>query len=155
MRVLDGDAHLLEHGDGGFPKVHASSERNIIEIATLVDRNWRLRVILLLLEQVEFDFGMQVEGEALLPCLCKVALQNVARVAHAGLSFRGENIAEHARRTLIIPRQGLEGGSVGAHDHIVLGNAGEAFDCRTVETNPLFKGGFEFSWCDSDRLEHS
>lgn len=145
MRVFDRDAHLLEHVDGGAAEIHAWAARHMVEIAALIDRHRGLGPVVLLLEQVELDFGMHVEREALLLGLRQRALEHMAWVGERRLSLRSEHVAEHTRRALwtSAPRQNLEGARIGLDDHVVFGHTRHALDRGAIETNALLECGLQ------------
>jgi hypothetical protein len=155
VRVLDRNAHLLEHVDSGAAEVHPRAARHMVEVSALVDRSGVLGPVLLMLEEVELDLRVHVEGEALLLGLGQCGFQHMARVAERRLAFGRENVAEHAGGALraVAPRQNLEGRRIRAHDHIVLGYARHAFDGRAVKAQPLLECRLQLGRCDGDGLQ--
>ena len=150
MRVFNGNAHLLEHVDGRAAEIHPRAARHVVEVPAFVDGCRGLGPILLVFEQVELDFRVHVEGEALLFGFGERLLEHVPRIAERRFAVRGEDVAEHACGALrtTTPRQNLEGGRVRLDDHVVLGNTRHAFDRRTVETKPFLERRFEFGGGD-------
>ena len=157
MRVFHRNAHLLEHVHGGTTEVHAWTARHVIEISAFVDRRRRLGPIVLLLEQVELDFRMHVEGKAPLLGLGQGLLEDMTRIPQRRLSIRGEHVTEHARGTLrtAAPWKNLEGGRVRLDDHIVFGHARQTFHRGTVESEPLLECGLKFRRCDGNGFQCS
>ena len=150
MRVFDGNTHLFEHVDGRTAEIHPRAARHMVEVAALIDRLGGLGPVLLVFEQVELDFRVDVEGEAFFFRLGERLLEHVARIAEGRLPVGGENVAEHARGALraSTPWQDLEGGRIGFDDHVIFGNAGHAFDRRSVEAKPFLERRFEFGGGD-------
>src|SRR6478736_5605723 len=64
MAELDGDAHVLEHGDRRATEVVAGAVRHVVEVAGVVDRDRATVGTPPLLEEEELDLGVGVEGEA-------------------------------------------------------------------------------------------
>lgn len=157
VRVFHRDAHLLEHVHGGTAEVHAWAARHVVEVAALVDRGRGLGPVVLAFEQVELDFRMHVEREALVLGFGERALQHVTWIAERRLAVRGQNVAEHAGGTLraTAPRQDLERRGIGLNDHIVFGHAGHALDGGTVEAETLLKRGFQFGRSNRHGLQCS
>ena len=157
VRVFHRDAHLLEHVHGGAAEVHAWAARHVVEVAALVDRGRGLGPVVLAFEQVELDFRMHVEREALVLGFGERALQHVTWIAERRLAVRGQNVAEHAGGTLraTAPRQDLERRGIGLNDHIVFGHAGHALDGGTVEAETLLKRGFQFGRSNRHGLQCS
>ena len=155
MRVFDGDAHLLEHVHGRATEVHPWAAGHMIEVSALVDGRRNLGPVVLAFEEIELDFGVDVEGEALVFGLRKRPLQHMARIAEACVTLRSQDVAEHACCPLrsTTPREDLEGGGIRFDDHIVLGDPGHAFDRRTVEAQSLFEGRFELGWRDGNGFQ--
>ena len=157
VRVFHRNAHLFEHVDGGTAEVHARAARHMVEIAALIDWGWRLGPIILPFEQIEFNFRMHVEGEALLLGFRQSLLQHMTRIAQRRLAIRGKHVAEHACSALrtAAPWKNLEGRRIGFDDHIVFGHTGETFHRGTVESEPFLERSFQFSRCDSHGLQCS
>ena len=92
---LHRDAHRLEHRDRLAAEVGAVGVRGVVEVAAAVDRHRLDAGLRVVLEQVELDLGVRVEGEALLRGLAEGALEHVAGIGERRASRR----ASRCRRT--------------------------------------------------------
>ena len=107
------------------------------------------------LEQVELDLGVGVEGEAPLGRGREVALEHVARVGVRRGAVGHHDVAEHprGRRAVAAPRQDLERRRVGLGEHVGLVDPGESLDRRAVEADALLEGALELGRRHRHRLE--
>ena len=152
---LDRDAHRLEHGDRLTTEVVGARLGRVVEEAAAVDRLRFLPRPRRVLEEVELDLGVGVEGEAAVGGLGEVALEDVPRVGVRRRAVGHLDVAEHpgGRRPLTAPRQDLEGRRVGLGEHVRLVDPGEALDRRAVEADALLEGPLELGRCHRHRLE--
>ena len=159
VRELHGDAHLLEHRDRLTAEVGAEGLRGVVEVAAAVHRGGALALLVLVLEEVELDLGVRVEGVALLRGPAQGPLQHVPGVGVRRRAVGHLDVAEHAgrRATVVVaaPRQDLERRRVRHGEHVGLVHTREALDGRAVETDALLEGALELSRGDSHRLQRA
>ena len=152
---LHRDAHRLEHGDRLAAEVGAHRLRGVVEVAAAVDRHRLHAGLRGVLEQVELDLGVGVEGEALVGGLGQGPLEDVARVGVRRGAVGHHDVAEHpgGRRALAAPRQDLERRRVGLGQHVGLVDPGEPLDGRAVEPDALVEGALELRRRDRHGLQ--
>ena len=152
---LHRDAHRLEHRDRLAPEVGALRLRGVVEVAAAVDRHRLAARDRGVLEEVELDLGVGVEGEPLVGRRAQRPLEDVPRVGVRRRAVGHHDVAEHPRRgrALAPPRQDLERRRVGLGEHVGLVDAGEALDGRAVEADALVEGPLELGRRDGDGLE--
>ncbi len=151
--VLHRDSHQLQGVDGLAAVLLRHVEGGEVEVAAPVEH---LRLRTGVGEVEELELGGDVEGEPQLGGPLQVAPQHEAGVALEGLPVGGENVAEHPRHLLLLPPgEDLEGGGVGAGQHVGFLHPGVAVDGRAVEGHPLLEGHLQLGGADRDRLEEA
>ena len=95
---LHRDAHRLEHRDRLAAEVGAARLGGVVEEAAAVDRHRLVALLGRVLEEVELDLGVGVEGEALVGRLAQRALEHVARVGVRRGAVGHHDVAEHPGR---------------------------------------------------------
>ena len=154
---LHRDAHRLEHRDRLAAEVGALRLRGVVEVAAAVDRHRVGPGLRGVLEQVELDLGVRVEGEALLGRPRQRPLEHVPRVGERRRAVGHHDVAEHPRRgrVLAAPRQDLERRRVGLGEHVGLVDPGEALDRRAVEPDPLGERALQLGRSHRHRLQEA
>ncbi len=152
---LHRDPHLLQHGDGRAAEIVAITPGDVVEVAGVVDRDRDGSRLVGLLEQIELDLGVGVEGEPLVGRLVQRALQDVARIRHGRAAVRHPNVGEHPRRSGVVPppRQHLERAGVRLNDHVRLVDPRKTLDRAAVEADAPAEGLLQLRRCDGDRLQ--
>ena len=144
---LHRDAHRLEHRDRLAAEVRAARLGRVVEVAAAVDRDRVGAGDRAVLEEVELDLGVGVEGEPLVGGRAQRALEDVPRVGVRRAAVGHHDVAEHPRRRRALapaaPRQDLERRRVGLGEHVGLVDPGEALDGRAVEADALVEGVLE------------
>ena len=155
MAELHGDAHVLQHRDGGTAEVVSRTVRHVVEVAGLIHRNRRLPGLDRLFEQEELDLGVRVEGEAEVGSLGQRPLEDEARVGKARRAVRQEDIPEHpcGARVFATPGQHLKRPRVGLDQHVGLVDPGKALDGAAVEADALGEGTLELRGGHGNRLQ--
>jgi hypothetical protein len=117
---LDRDAHRLEHRDRLAAEVRALALRGVVEVAAAVDRDRLCAGLGVVLEQVELDLGVGVEGEPLVGRGGQRPLEDEPRVGVRRGPVGHHDVAEHPgrARALAAPRQDLERRRVGLGQHV-------------------------------------
>ena len=150
VRVLDGDAHLLEREDGVAAQVARVVERGEVEVAAGVEHLGARGV----LEVVVLELGADVEDVAHVRGALDGAREHVARVALERGAVGAADVAEHAgdRVGLRAPRQDLERGGVGERQHVGFRLEREPLDAATIEAHAVGERVVELAGDDGERL---
>ncbi len=151
MRVLDGDAHLLESVDRVPPVVLGDVEGGQVEVPAAVQH---LGLGPGVPEVEELELGGCVEGVPHLGGAGQVALEHSARVAGERLAVGGGDVAEHAGHLLLgAPGQDAESGRVRSRQHVCFLDPGIAVDSGAVEGHSLLECHLQLGRADRHRLE--
>ncbi len=157
---LHRDAQRLQHRDRLAAEVVRDAGGHVVEVARLVHRHRLALGVEVLLEQVELDLRVGVEGE---PGLCgfrQGPLEHEAGVLRCRLAIGGEHVAEHPRGALAAvrsaaPGQRRKGGRVRADEHVGLDHPRQALDGRAVEADALGERGLQLRGSHGDRLQRA
>ncbi len=149
------DAHRLQRADRRAAEVVPDAVRGMVEVSVLVDRDGLGSLHVGPLEEEELDLRVRVEGEAEVRRASQAPLEDEPRVGEGRRTVRQQNVREQPPGSprLAAPGQHLEGRRVGADDHVRLRHAGEAFDRRAVEADPLRERALQFRRCHGHRLQ--
>ena len=153
VRELNRDSEIFEVTNRVATEIVCGSPWDIVEVSRLVHGHRILRIVVL--EEVELDFGMSVESETLVGSERECPSQHVTRVCRCGLPVWRGDVTEHARGRidLAAPRKDLERGRVRMQQDIRLVDAGESFDRRAVNAESLGKCSLNLCRGQSDVLE--
>lgn len=151
---LHRDTHPLQDVDGVTTEIGTRPQGGVVEIAAIVEGDRCSTGLVFLLEQVELDLRMHVEGEPHVSGPGHRLLENVTRICCRGRAVGIGDIAEHPSGAgARAPRQHLEGGRVRMGHHVCLVDAGVTLNSRTVETDAFGKSTLDLSGGDGDGLE--
>ena len=148
MRVLNGNAHLLEREHRFAAKVGRVVERRQIEIAALVDRLRRG----IALEAEILDRRADIDRIAHRACTLQHIHEHMARVAGSRRPVGRAQIAEHARHAIVAraPWQHLESRRIRVHEHIGILQTRKPVDRRAVKADAFFKRDFDIGRRNGD-----
>ena len=131
MGELDRYAEIFKLADSSTAEIHTRAARDLVKIAALINGDRRTGPVILMPEQIEFNFRMAIEAETFPLSIIQRILQDIPGVPEAWLPLRGEDITEHAGCRIFAAGQGkyLESRSIRPHQHIILRYARKPFDC--------------------------